>query len=255
MVTGEIGDSWIHGPGCDPEKVRQYRHLLRLCRDLPREQAEPVYRELLVPEHTWGPDEKVHLGDWWHTFSGEHRYFIRSEFEAARPTERFRKMEQSWQEQRDYVRRGAAAYETITGKPGLLPAPAFPDLTGWEEVSGPVPLGDYTLAFSDTGAVCRLEKNGRVLTDEAHPLGQLLYETFSAEDVRRFKEDYLIAKEDWTMEDFGKIGMEKAGVESAICRPVLEKLLKMGSRLLPVPPAFLRLTLHFPGGCGIFYVL
>ena len=33
IVTKEIGDTWIHGAGTDPQKVSRYRKLLRHIRD------------------------------------------------------------------------------------------------------------------------------------------------------------------------------------------------------------------------------
>ena len=107
MVTQEIGDTWIHGIGSDPIKVSQYRELLRLRTEWlasdPVMQADPLFdhfqrRLLLVPEHTWGMDEK--------TFLGDHEAYSADEFAAARDLPNFRTFQASWAEKRAYI--GAA---------------------------------------------------------------------------------------------------------------------------------------------------
>src|SRR5690606_26467175 len=66
VVTSEIGDSWIHGVGTDPTKVRQYRELCRLrsrwleqsLSSADRSRLNRFSRALImIPEHTWGMDE------------------------------------------------------------------------------------------------------------------------------------------------------------------------------------------------------
>ena len=110
MVSGEIGDTWIHGTGTDPGKVSQYRELLRLRRSWLAEGRltidSPVYRDfsralLQVPEHTWGMDEKTHLADY--------VTYPAADFQAARSRANFRAFEASWDEQRGYVRRAVEA--------------------------------------------------------------------------------------------------------------------------------------------------
>ncbi|GAB4813534.1 hypothetical protein N2152v2_000580 [Parachlorella kessleri] len=69
VVTGEIGDTWIHGVGSDPGRLAEFRTLLRLRRenvDLADGLAFQKFSRLLlkVPEHTWGVDVKKALGDY-----------------------------------------------------------------------------------------------------------------------------------------------------------------------------------------------
>ena len=79
VFTKEIGDTWIHGVGCDPWKVRQFRETLRQEPEWTEEERKEAFRELLlVPEHTWGMDIKTHLAD--------HEHYIRTEFEKVRKT-------------------------------------------------------------------------------------------------------------------------------------------------------------------------
>ncbi|MGN1027728.1 MAG: DUF5054 domain-containing protein [Faecousia sp.] len=218
VVTGEIGDTWIHGTGTDPAKTSAYRGLLRLAKELPEEKRERVYAQLLpVPEHTWGLDEKTHLSKTYFVdFKGEYGFFAREEFEKARSSERFRLMERSWQEQRQYVRNGCDAFpEEIRPRAEAVLAQVrrLPGETAGAEAVLPEQLlriGQFGVAVDDTGAVCRLEWDGRTWADEAHPLCRFLYEAFSEKEFDRFRQQYVRSDESWAIEDFGKIGMEKA---------------------------------------------
>ena len=87
VIESEIGDTWIHGVGSDPGKVAAFRSLMRRRRAwLDEGRAEAVdlaaadRRLLLVAEHTWGLDEKTHLGDYVN--------YSRPDFEAARARDR-----------------------------------------------------------------------------------------------------------------------------------------------------------------------
>ena len=119
VVENEIGDTWIHGAGTDPEKVSRYRKVLR-CLD----QLDPVPSDLtdsllLVPEHTWGEDLKTYFHD--------DRHYAAEEL-AQMPTERAN-IERSWREQRAYVERA----EQLLGVTPDYPV-ARPDLSGWTEI-------------------------------------------------------------------------------------------------------------------------
>lgn len=231
VITDEIGDSWIHGAGTDPAKVNGYRGMLRLAGQLPAEEAEKIYRELLpVPEHTWGLDEKTHLGatapDG--SFHGEHRYFVRSEFEAVRSTEKFQMMERSWEEQREYVKNSVKVLdgevrrqaETILG--GVRREPT--DLTGFEKLQSTeaISLGGCSLSVDAEGAINGLTANGKVWADQEHRLCAFLYQIFSEKEYTRFRNQYVTDPVDWALEDFGKIGIDKAVSCGKDYRAVLE---------------------------------
>lgn len=68
----------------------------------------------------------------------------------------------------------------------------------------------WKVATAENGSVVGLERNGCIYADEAHPLGAFLYEVFSPEDYQRFEDQYVTVRYDWALEEFGKIGMEKA---------------------------------------------
>ena len=97
----EIGDTWIHGAGTDPQKISRYRRLLRHISENGVPECDLSDSLLLVPEHTWGMDQK--------TFFRNETAFTAEELEAC--AEWRRPIEQSWQEQRDYV----AAAEKLMG--------------------------------------------------------------------------------------------------------------------------------------------
>ena len=97
------GDSWIHGVGTDPLKVAEYRALLRLRKtwraNAKADELDSIDRFerglMMIPEHTWGLDEKTFLADYDH--------YAAASFQAARSGEKFRKFEASWAEQRAYI--------------------------------------------------------------------------------------------------------------------------------------------------------
>jgi len=232
VVTGEIGDSWIHGTGTDPAKTSAYRALLRLGENLPPAEQEALYDALLpVPEHTWGLDEKTHLSEtYFENFQGEYDCFIRRDFEAARKMPRFQLMEASWQEQRDYVRQAARAIGTE------VPATSrrSTDPEDWEPLTRQtgLHLGGFTVSVGGDGRLCGLLHGDRVWADETHPLGSLRYEVFSQTEYDRFRAQYVTSDEDWAIEDFGKIGVEKANDRFRAYRPKLQGVYRKGNALL-----------------------
>ena len=117
VVQNEIGDTWIHGAGTDPEKVSRYRKVLRKLDEC---DAIPDLTDslLLVPEHTWGEDLK--------TFFRDDRHYSADEL-APLCAERA-KIEQSWKEQRAYVERA----EKLLGVTPDYPVKR-PDLAAWTE--------------------------------------------------------------------------------------------------------------------------
>ena len=219
VVTSEIGDTWIHGTGTDPAKTSAFRGLLRLAEELPEEAREPVYEALLpVPEHTWGLDEKTHLSATYPVDFrlGEHENFIREDFWKARKEPRYRLMERSWEEQRGYLRDGCAAFpESFRPRAEKVFAETRREPVSREGTDAVLPgenvvFGEFTAAADTSGALINLEWKGRRWADAAHPLFRFLYEVFSQEEFDRFRAQYVVSGEEWAIEDFGKLGMEKA---------------------------------------------
>ena len=233
VVINEIGDTWIHGIGSDPIKVSQYRELLRLRTEWlasdPVMQADPLFdhfqrRLLLVPEHTWGMDEK--------TFLGDHEHYSAAEFSAARELPNFRIFEASWAEKRATI---SAAVDALEDTPlggearARLGAshPHKPDLAGWDVLPASdlvTELPTFTIQFDpQTGAITRLvDHKGKEWADPTHPLAWLRYQTFSAEDYERFFHQYILPAEQgngWSREDFTKPGLERANPLSRFWHP------------------------------------
>lgn len=219
VIRAEIGDTWIHGAGTDPKKISQYRALLRLKTSASPEEMERLYKNLiLIPEHTWGLDEKTYLGKTSEIgcIQGEHEYFIREDFERVRHTEKFQMMEASWEEQREYVN---IAVESLAGKEKNRASLAIAeykrdpvDILGYEEMNlnQDFTINGYLVQINQYGAICKLEHEDVIIANANHLLGNIVYEIFSQEEYDRFREQYMTSDETWAIEDFGKTGVEKA---------------------------------------------
>ena len=236
VITSEIGDTWIHGVGSDPGKINQYRALLRICEQLPADEAEEIYHCILtVPEHTWGLDEKTYLGKGYvhgQGFLGNHDNFIRTDFEAVRESSNYCKMEASWEEQRRYVYNGIEclcknhpdlADEVMSGA-----ACVKPDVKDGAAIE----LGGYKARLNEHGEITELTKYGITLADESHKLGTVMYQAFCKEDYDRYQEQYITNRYDWAIEDLGKIGCENAIKETLIEKPVVESINYTGNEII-----------------------
>lgn len=227
VIDQEIGDSWIHGVGTDPKKVCQYRGLLCLKEKLDSEDLQKMYKELLmVPEHTWGLDEKTWLGETKELgyLKGEHTIFQKEDFKKAWKTEKFLRMEESWREQRNYVERAARVVSVsarrITEKvmaeyrrePWKVEGYEKLYDAGWNanKFAAECDIAGFQVAVDKNGAICRLIRDDLILADEEHCLGRFCYEVFSREEYAQFMKQYVVSEEVWAMEDFNKIGMENA---------------------------------------------
>ena len=236
VVAQEIGDSWIHGMGSDPIKVSQFRELLRLRSDWlkadPTLVTEPTFdlfqrRLLMVPEHTWGMDEK--------TFLGDHETYSTAALAAARGKDNFRTFEASWAEKRAYISSAVEALgstlrsEQARSRLAAL-RPAGPSLDGWKKLSSAgsvLDLPDLAAQFDlKAGALIAWEAkpDGKSRADSDHPLGLLRYQTFSANDYERFFRQYIRPEEqnnNWSREDFTKPGLENAHPVSRYWQPTV----------------------------------
>ncbi|MGV8026288.1 MAG: DUF5054 domain-containing protein [Anaerolineaceae bacterium] len=238
VVTQEIGDTWIHGVGSDPIKVSQFRELLRLrsnwfAKD-PDIGDQAWYQDfqhalLMVPEHTWGMDEK--------TFLHDHENYAADKFKNALGTPNFKKFESSWAEKRAYIQTAVNALNNTSYADSArqhLQAlrPARPQLSDWKKgvfTDKPIELPQCTIQFnSSTGALVSLMThfNAKNWADDSHPLGMLRYQTFSSEDYERFFHQYIRPEEQknsWSREDFTKPGMEFANPPSRFWQPVVDE--------------------------------
>jgi len=204
VITQEIGDSWIHGMGTDPRKMSQYRALLRLAEGWDEQSRRALYRRLvLIPEHTWGLDEKTHLRD--------NSHYSREEFDVLRGEANYRKMEASWQEQRDYITQAVAALEPTELAQAAMALTeyrvGYPCLDGYEKMGNQIAKNGWDFTFDSHGAITGLQRDGVIYADKAHRLCDFLYEAFSEKEVLAFGERYQPRAFDWGLEDQGKIGL------------------------------------------------
>ncbi|HYO88349.1 MAG TPA: DUF5054 domain-containing protein [Candidatus Limnocylindrales bacterium] len=215
VVTSEVGDTWIHGVGTDPQKVRSLRELMRLERSVAENDSVPEHARsafqnglLCAVEHTWGLDVKTHLRDF-HSWTA-------TEFAAARRSAPFQAMEASWVEQRAYMDSSVAALVgTRWHAPGLEAlAPASP---------ATAPLGEPTTARQfttrhfeltldeSTGAISHLRTlaDNREWASPTHLLALFRYETFDESSYKRFWAEYIRNKDradvvEWAQFDYTK---------------------------------------------------
>lgn len=207
VLTSEIGDTWIHGAGTDPGKNSMYRSLLRFTKTLDdQETKEKVWGNLLlVAEHTCGCDEKVHLHDYFN--------YSKKQLEKSRSKPNFKKMQESWQEQRQYVKN---ALDTL---PADLKNQAekemseykreFTDILKMNDLSKQsfATINNWEIKWNPQGEIVSLEKSGRVYADGQHRLCTLFYEQFSGAEYKKFFNEYNTHKYRWAREDYTKIGM------------------------------------------------
>lgn len=272
VIHQEIGDTWIHGGATDPTKMAMFRQLCRLRqqwqergldRRYPRQFAAFSRQLLMVPEHTWGLDEKTHLGDYVHY---SNRAFAqarqRNVVTAAAIPDRFatyrifprkgvrrsyKHFEASWQEQRQYL---ADAVKTLGRTPlkaralhalrELKPV-ALPKSQGHPTTfSKPLMLGPFIVQFSPaTGAIIGLRRagDGQQWASPRNPLGLFLYQTFSQKSYDRWLKQYAInlglekpkgmfANWMWAVPDLSKPGIDTSvpGLREALHKPQCRNL-------------------------------
>ncbi|MGM0838472.1 MAG: DUF5054 domain-containing protein [Bacillota bacterium] len=256
VVYEEIGDTWIHGVGTDPKKVAEYRELVRLRNKWLEDGAFDITSEeyiyfsdwlLLIPEHTWGLDEKKYLNDYKHYAKQDFNHariqgkisedsvpdkysYIRSfamhEFDSMSEQvftttwdkRSFAFFESSWDEQREYLQK---AISYLSEEKQKEVREAFTDLkpekVEFQEstnlfVDRHYSLGKFQAAFSGDGAISYLiDAKGKEWANEHHRLGVFCYESFGVENYHTWFEQYVENSSQthrWSDADQGKPGME-----------------------------------------------
>ena len=222
IVTDEIGDSWIHGTGTDPKKVSQFRALQRLFSELPDGDDKEILGAglLIIPEHTWGLDEKTHLYD--------NAHYSRAEFEAHRNEPNYKKMEASWAEQRRYLYDAVKKLSDGTRKKAeLLLKEAereYVDTSDYETVAphSVIKNCNYEISFNEKGEIEHLVLNGRKIAGKDNVLCSFMYEKFSYENYLVFHRNYNRSDVDWAWQDFTKPNMGEASSEYCCYCPEAE---------------------------------
>ena len=240
VVTAEIGDSWIHGTGSDPQKTAGFRALSRRRRGWLADGrvaaddpglARASTRLLLVAEHTWGMDQKTHWPDTDHWSPAE-----LAEVRGEPATEAFAA---SWAEQRhlldEFVEELAhGGHEDLAGEAadaaGRGPARRTPvDGLAVGAAGEEVALGPMRLSVDASGAVVRCAgRGGRDWASPDAPLLQVAQQTFDASDYDRWYATYnasVTEPDDWWARwDNTKPGLERSGARSAWWPSVLTGL-------------------------------
>ena len=210
VVAQEIGDSWIHGAGSDPQKMAQFRVLQRFYDSI---EAELTPERLafgrglaMVAEHTWGIDIKTYLRD--------DRAWDRPAFETARKNDyRFAFAEQSWVEQRGYLRTAIDALpqhdrgRALAGLAELLPAQSMRPEPGTKLAHG----GWSAVLDPLTGDIASLTApSGRTIAGRDGSLLGYRHESYDWTELQRHLDSYLQHRLEWAILDHDKPGLDKA---------------------------------------------
>jgi hypothetical protein len=223
VVTGEIGDTWIHGVASDPLKLARYREVARL-RQSWLDQGKfsvgdatdvALLRHLLLEvEHTWGTDTKT-----WLDFD----HYTPSDLAAMLDTKNYKVVQFSWQEKRQDLFAGIATLpsplreQAQTAVRNLEAIPPRLMHSSSQPAGGEIETPHFVVRIdSKSGAVRRLynKKSKREWASREHPVALFSYQTLSQQDYSRFFDSYVISNEDWAKKDFGKPNIERFGAES-----------------------------------------
>lgn len=239
VVPYDLADTWIHGVGTMPREVAKVRELRQKLVAL--EQAvvthewpgngstegpeqgdfalsrkiapfiDAAYEQLLLfGEHTWGLDVKSTI-----------KRAYGAEFERARSTEPYRRLEGSWAAKATYVRRAEELYiQALSAAREVVHDIATEEETLKYRERNPAPddARGYVIETHQFrvevdpaagGIVSLVDKSiGRDWVDPAsnEPFGGYRYDLYSAADIGEFMRAYGLYFQDWFVQDFGKAG-------------------------------------------------
>lgn len=205
VVTAEIGDTWIHGMGSSPVRMARFRALSRLYgqwiadKRLDPQSDSAVYFAVqlgMIGEHTWGLDVKTHLKHW--------EAYDYEPFQEALSLPEFQQIEASWREIDENLEKA------LVYLPADLRTEARETLAMIGHVQRQTIHGEKAPKEVTPQGALQISHEGLRLT-----AGELIYQTFSAEDFQRFHRTYLTSSSDWALRDFGKPGLENSGARSA----------------------------------------
>lgn len=241
VLTGEIGDTWIHGSATDPYKSAALRQLAQLknqwLTDGTMVRNSEEHRQvcdalLCIAEHTCGMDMKKFFADYEH--------YLKKEFQTARQADQvkirhpmrdfpqnlftlfarasgeyhrgsYRVAETSWAEQRDYIQTAVCALSPshkAQAEAALKRlVPQEPMVHGETfDLHTTVTRGSWSLQFNEYGAIASLHCNGQeVIRPNRTPL--LEYRSFDKKDYDFWLAHYsrnLKKNSSWAYGDFGR---------------------------------------------------
>jgi len=233
VLTGEIGDTWIHGVASDPLKLARYREVARVRQGWLAQGKFAVgdatdvalLRHLLLEvEHTWGTDTKT-----WLDFD----HYIPGDLAAMLDTKNYKVVQFSWQEKRQDLFAGIAtlppqlgeqAQTAVRNLEAVPPRLTHPRAHSHESE---IDTAHFVLGIDPkNGAIRRLrnKKSGREWASSEHPLALFSYQTLSQVDYSRFFDSYVVSDADWAKKDFGKPNIERFGAQSREWLPSVSDL-------------------------------
>lgn len=242
VLTGEIGDTWIHGSAADPYKSASLRTLMRLKREWLKDGSMQRDTEeykgfsdglLCVAEHTCGMDSKISFADY--------ENYLKADFKKARANDdvtakhifrdfpqgivaafnrrfnssqkkgSYRVIEKSWAEQRAYIDKAVAALSdahkeiALKALDALRPSEILP-VNGTEKYESPISFGAYTLAINEYGGIARLTHgNTEIIKQNNEPI--LQYHSYQKSDYDFWFTHYarnMKQNGGWAYPDFGR---------------------------------------------------
>lgn len=233
VVRQDLADTWIHGVASYPVESAQVRRarrrLLRIglasanvrdeaLRAQVARQMDDAYEMLMCyGEHTWGLDVKTWLG----------QIPDYDAFDGYRTGDKCRRMEASWQEQRDRATAASDCCDRAEALLGIVP-PREPERAQGTPRKGLCSLTSprYRLDFNaDTGEILRLYDNAlsAPLLESTGETGVFAYryDRYSAAEMTEYLRAYAYRFSDWGIADNGRI--EYPECAHVTRRPVLER--------------------------------
>lgn len=251
VVQEDLADSWIHGIGGYPKEVSEIRSMRHRCTEIQKEfwlgeheeQEEKAFQGLrdvfyenmnLFGEHTWGADVK--------TFLGPERVYRKEDFCKARDNSEYLFMEQSWEEQRERVRKCRQVLEQMESMVG---GQAEQRLTGEQVQTKELKIHTedgvswvenhrYRLEFDgDTGVIGCLydKKHGCELLKSQGEMGVFSYRYMrhGIQKMTEFLRSYAYRYSAWGIQDNGREGYPEC--EDRLFLPSFKEVLVKGDRI------------------------
>lgn len=231
VVTQEIGDTWVHGYQSAPVRMARFRAVQRLYTQWIKEgKINPLSEDALrfalrisfIPEHTWGLDIKTFTKHWdAYTFDA---------FNAVKNKSEFKHAELSWLEMDENVDR-AIEFLPIQLQEEAKKALETIGTANTQHITGTQRPSDV----NEKGEVRLKLKSAQI------DMGKVTYQTYSADDFKRFNNTYNRDIKYWVTADFGKPGLENTDVKSATLEARVKKIdskIENGKRAIASELAF-----------------
>ena len=221
VIRGEMSDSWIHGAGTYPDAMSEYKR--DLCKfkqmneyarsvgaDISQAEDEFYRAALIFAEHTFGINVLK--------FFEKERSYEKADLSFLRKNDAvYRLAEESWQEQKNYVKNLSAICQGTAEKLGYVPA---------KKVEAFLP---FEIAVrNDKLDVFLLNREKITLSYE--------YIVFGTEDLHRFMKEYLVRYWEWSLSDFGRCLYPETDQKRYSAKVVSVEKVQSGYKVLLQPP-------------------